>query len=243
MIKMIVFDMAGTTVDEDNVVYKTLQSAINEKDFDFSLDNVLAQGAGKEKLQAIKSILKTYAHIEDEKLANDIYNRFLGLLENAYTTMNVLPQANAADLFHSLKQKNILVVLNTGYNKETADFLINKIGWQKGTHFDELITATDVQNNRPEPDMIFLAMKKWKIDNAGEVVKVGDSTIDIEEGQNAGCGISVGITTGAHTYDQLLTANPDYIIDDLMDLLPIIEMNNSNISARQNTLKGNSKNN
>jgi phosphoglycolate phosphatase-like HAD superfamily hydrolase len=63
-----------------------------------------------------------------------------------------------------------------------------------------------------------------KVDNAGDVVKVGDSTIDIEEGQNAGCGISVGITTGAHTYDQLLTANPDYIIDDLLDLLPIIEL-------------------
>lgn len=226
MIKMIVFDMAGTTVDEDNIVYKTLQSAINEKGFDLDLDKVLEQGAGKEKLQAIKSILKTYAQNEDEKLANDIYDRFLVLLKNAYATMDVFPQANAVELFQSLKQKNILVVLNTGYNQETAAFLIEKLGWEKGTHFDGLITATDVQQNRPEPDMILLAMEKFDIDNASEVVKVGDSTIDIEEGQNAGCGISVGITTGAHTYDQLLTANPDYIIDDLLDLLPIIEERN-----------------
>jgi len=223
---MIVFDMAGTTVDEDNIVYKTLQSAINEKGFDLDLDKVLEQGAGKEKLQAIKSILKTYAQNEDEKLANDIYDRFLVLLKNAYATMDVFPQANAVELFQSLKQKNILVVLNTGYNQETAAFLIEKLGWEKGTHFDGLITATDVQQNRPEPDMILLAMEKFDIDNASEVVKVGDSTIDIEEGQNAGCGISVGITTGAHTYDQLLTANPDYIIDDLLDLLPIIEERN-----------------
>ncbi|MBC7424794.1 MAG: HAD family hydrolase, partial [Ferruginibacter sp.] len=57
MIKMVVFDMAGTTVNEDNVVYKTLRKAINEAGFNFTLGQVLEQGAGKEKLQAIKSIL------------------------------------------------------------------------------------------------------------------------------------------------------------------------------------------
>ena len=29
MIKLVVFDMAGTTVDEDNVVYKMVRAAIN----------------------------------------------------------------------------------------------------------------------------------------------------------------------------------------------------------------------
>ena len=57
MIRMVVFDMAGTTVDEDNVVYKTLQSEINKAGFSFSLEQVLAEGAGKEKRQAIKDIL------------------------------------------------------------------------------------------------------------------------------------------------------------------------------------------
>jgi len=50
-IKMVVFDMAGTTVNEDNMVYKTLRTAINEAGFDFTLDQVLEQGAGNEKLQ------------------------------------------------------------------------------------------------------------------------------------------------------------------------------------------------
>jgi beta-phosphoglucomutase-like phosphatase (HAD superfamily) len=60
MIKMIVFDMAGTTVNENNVVYKTLRKSINEAGFDFTLDHVLAEGAGKEKFQAIRDILKVY---------------------------------------------------------------------------------------------------------------------------------------------------------------------------------------
>jgi phosphonatase-like hydrolase len=219
---MVVFDMAGTTVNEDNLVYKTLQKAINEKGFDFSLEQVLAQGAGKEKLQAIKSILEIYVQSKDEALANEIYNHFIIMLEKAYNTHEVLPQQNADQLFQSLREKNILVVLNTGYNNETAVSIINKIGWKEGEDFDGLVTATDVQNNRPDPDMILLAMEKFNITDAEEVAKVGDSIIDIEEGRNAGCSMNIGITTGAHTYDQLLTANPDYIIDDLLDLLPIL---------------------
>ena len=222
MIRMVVFDMAGTTVNEDNVVYKTLQKAMNEKGFNFSLDEVLLEGAGKEKLQAIKSILRVYAEKEDDELSGKIYNRFIELLAAAYDTIQILPQGNAIELFQALKQKNILVVLNTGYNAQTAQSLITKLGWQKGIQYDSLVTATDVEKNRPNPDMIWLAMKQLGISNAAEVVKVGDSIIDIEEGKNAGCGLSIGITTGAHTFAQLQSAKPDYIINNLLELLPLL---------------------
>jgi phosphoglycolate phosphatase-like HAD superfamily hydrolase len=69
--------------------------------------------------------------------------------------------------------------------------------------------------------MIRLAMKQFNITDAREVAKVGDSIIDIEEGANAGCGLNIGITTGAHTKQQLRTANPDHIIDDLLELLAL----------------------
>jgi phosphonatase-like hydrolase len=223
MIRMVVFDMAGTTINEDNVVYKTLRQAINEAGFDCSLDEVLQEGAGKEKLQAIKSILKTFAGREDDALANTIYTRFAGLLSVAYDALDILPQPHAVELFTALHQKEVLVVLNTGYNAPTAQSLLNKLGWQKGTTIDGLITATDVQNNRPHPDMIILAMQQFGISSGAEVVKVGDSIIDIEEGRNARCALSIGITTGAHSFEQLQSAKPDFIIHDLMELLPIIE--------------------
>ena len=220
---MVVFDMAGTVVNENNVVYKTLQKAINEKGFNFSLEQVLLEGAGKEKSQAIKSILSKYIQKHDDELANNIYNDFIVLLEKAYNTIEITPQDNARELFHALKQRNIVVILNTGYNFQTAQSLIIKLGWKKGVEFDGLITATDVKNNRPHPDMILLAMQQFDIANATEVVKVGDSIIDIEEGKNAGCRLNIAITTGAHTLEQLQTAKPDYIINNLLELLPILD--------------------
>jgi phosphonatase-like hydrolase len=223
---MIVFDMAGTTVNEDNVVYKTLLRSINEEGFDLTLEQVLAEGAGKEKLQAIKSISSVYAGRNDEDLAQRVYGRFIVQLAAAYDAIRVLPQPHAEELFRALKQQDRLVILNTGYDTTTAQSLITKLGWSKGAEFDGLVTATDVSQGRPAPDMILLAMEKFGIRDADQVAKVGDSMIDIEEGKNAGCRLTIGITTGAHTAEQLLSAQPDHIIDDLFELLPILDEEN-----------------
>jgi len=215
--------MAGTTVNENMVVYKTLRNSINGAGFDFTMDEVLTEGAGKEKVDAIRSILRGYANREDAVLTESIYRHFILSLEKAYDTVEILPQDKAEELFRALRQKDILIILNTGYNEKTAKQLITKLGWKKGEEFDGLVTATDVQHNRPYPDMILLAMRKFGISDAREVAKVGDSIIDIEEGTNAGCGLNIGITTGAHTREQLSSANPDQIIDNLLELLPLIQ--------------------
>jgi phosphonatase-like hydrolase len=226
MIKMVVFDMAGTTVDENMIVYKTLREAINLAGFDFTLEQVLAEGAGKEKADAIRSILRVYAQKEDAGLTARIYQDFIGRLETAYNTQEIFPQNNAEELFRALKERNVLVVLNTGYNQKMAELLIAKLGWKKGAEIDGLVTATDVQRNRPFPDMIKLAMDRFGIPDATEVAKVGDSIIDIEEGANAGCGLNIGITTGAHSRQQLQSASPDYIVDSLIEVLPLVDKEN-----------------
>jgi phosphonatase-like hydrolase len=219
---MVVFDMAGTTVNENMIVYTTLRKSINEAGFNFTMEEVLAEGAGKEKMDAIRSILRVYANQEDANLTENIYQHFIVSLQKAYDTEEILPQDNAEDLFRTLRQKDILIVLNTGYNEKTAKQLITKLGWKKGEEFDSLVTATDVQHSRPHPDMIWLAMRQFGITDALEVAKVGDSIIDIEEGANAGCGLKIGITTGAHKREHLSSANPDQIIDNLLELLPLI---------------------
>ena len=49
-------------------------------------------------------------------------------------------------------------------------------------------------------------------------LKAGDSEIDIIEGKNSGCGITVGVLSGAQTKEQLEVANPDYILQDVTEL-------------------------
>ena len=87
---------------------------------------------------------------------------------------------------------------------------------------DEIVTASDVLHTRPFPDMIFFAMESLGIYDGKLVMKVGDSQIDIEEGKNAGCAVTVGVTTGANTRDQLVAAKPDFVIDQLSEILNVL---------------------
>lgn len=220
MIKLVVFDMAGTTVDEQNVVYKTLHKAIDEAGFDISFKEVLRDGAGKEKKRAIIDILEDFT--SENLVIDSIFDRFLVLLDEAYKNLDVIPQDGAEAIFNYLKSKDIKVVLNTGYDQATAELLIQKLKWQLGVHYDLLVTASQVSKSRPHPDMIQLAQQTLGIEDPQSVIKVGDSIIDIEEGKNAGCKYNIGITTGAHTEEQLQSAKPDYIIHHLSELQAII---------------------
>ncbi len=221
-ISMVVFDMAGTTVDEGNVVYRTLHKAIEKFCPAISFKDVLLWGAGKEKLQAIKeTLMGTNNNLSDENI-QIIFQDFLQLLEKEYEHLMVIPTSNTERLFSELRKMGVLVVLNTGYNQVTAYSLIKKLNWQEGVHYDLLVTASDVKKNRPNPDMILYAMDKLNIQDADTVIKVGDSTIDIEEGRNAGCKYNIGVTTGAHTKAQLKTVNPNFIFDNIYDLMLII---------------------
>lgn len=223
MIELVVFDMAGTTVDEDNVVYKTVRQAINAAGYSFTQEQVQSAGAGKEKSQAIRDVLALDGgeHPEDEVQA--IFADFRIRLAEAYDSLEVVEQSGASDIFRELHSREIKVVLNTGYDRPTAEKLVHKIGWTIGEEVDALVTASDVEAGRPAPDMIYLAMALTQVTNAASVAKIGDSRIDIEEGQNAKCGMALGITTGAQTESELLQSNPTAVIHHLSDLIQLVD--------------------
>jgi phosphonatase-like hydrolase len=220
-IKLFVFDMAGTTVNEDNLVYKTLYRAFIISGFnDLELGQVLEYGAGKEKLQATRDVLATvFPDAPDQKgTAERIHKHFRSLLEKAYATAPVTTYPGSEAFLASLRAQGIKIALNTGYDRPTAKMLLGKLGWTAGKEYDVLITASDVSRGRPHPDMILLAMEHTGIADPAEVAKVGDSAIDILEGKNAGCGFTAGVTTGAQTANQLWVAEPDAVVDGLSAL-------------------------
>jgi phosphoglycolate phosphatase-like HAD superfamily hydrolase len=86
-----------------------------------------------------------------------------------------------------------------------------------------VICSDEVPEGRPAADMIRVLIRDLDISSPEHVLKVGDTEVDVEEGRSAGCGIVVSVTTGAYTRQQLEEYQPDFIIDDLRELLPIVE--------------------
>jgi phosphonatase-like hydrolase len=216
-INLVVFDMAGTTVNEDNVVYKTVRNALDKHGCDVSLDYVLEHGAGKEKLTAITDVL----NLQEKKNidAQKVFADFKLMLGEAYNALEVNTYEGVEQLLDVLREKQIKIALNTGYDNKTATLLLGKMGWEAGKQYDVLVTADDAERGRPFPDMINRAMSLCGITEPNQVLKAGDSGIDIEEGKNAQCGITIGVTTGAQTKEQLALANPTAVLGSLSELV------------------------
>lgn len=217
MIKLIIFDMAGTAVNENNTVYKTIQATLMANGYEVTLDQVLIYAAGKEKLQAIKDVLKSLGIVLKIEEVITLYSQFQSALQLAYEAAPISLFDSAKEIILHARAKGIKVAFNTGYKREMAEFLLLKTKTEVGKHIDLLVASDDVTLGRPHPDMILKVCEDLGI-LPNETIKVGDSVIDIEEGINANVAMSIGVTTGAHTRLQLESAGAVTVIDDLIAL-------------------------
>ncbi|MCB0667615.1 MAG: HAD-IA family hydrolase [Saprospiraceae bacterium] len=224
MIKMVIFDMAGTAIDEDNIVYKTISSVLNEFGMEVGLDLVLLHGAGKEKWQAIHDILQQIDGVAPpNETVTELYHHFQVKLDSVYEIAPMQLFEPLPDVIRKLRSQDIKVVFNTGYSRPVAEKILKKVNCRIDRDIDALITASDVLRGRPAPDMIWKACDQFNL-KPNQTVKIGDSQIDIEEGRNAGAKYCIGITTGAQCREVLEKANPDYVIDNVDELWDILSL-------------------
>jgi phosphoglycolate phosphatase-like HAD superfamily hydrolase len=54
------------------------------------------------------------------------------------------------------------------------------------------------------------------------VVKIGDTVADLNEGNAAGCGLVVGVTSGAGSRDVLQREEHTHLIDNIPELLNVL---------------------
>ncbi len=223
-IKLIVFDMAGTTVEDDHQVAFALQHALQKFSFDYSIDaiNVVM---GYAKPLAIKKLLEKFdspLHL-DSNLINQIHHRFVEEMILFYTTSNLVKEKeNAAEIFKVLRNSGIKVAIDTGFSRVIADTIFNRLGWTAGLHYDVSITSDEVPNGRPYPDMIYRAMELCEISDKLQVAKIGDTASDLQQGTAAGCQFVVGVTTGAYTREELQKEPHTHLVDNLKEILALI---------------------
>jgi len=216
--KMIVCDMAGTIIKENNIVYKTLYEVI--KSFNDSLlQEDINKFKGFNKLEVIDHFVKKQGLPirESRLLIKQSNNKFNSLLKEKYSVdKNVkLIHMHLPNLLNALRDNDKKIVLNTGYNKEIQNILINKFSLNKC--IDDYISSEEVKVGRPYPYMIYNLMERNNIKNINQVIKIGDTPVDILEGRNAGC-FTIGVLSGASTYEELNAAGPNIIINDIMDI-------------------------
>lgn len=224
-IKLVVFDIAGTTVKDDHDVSKAFQAALKKFGYEVPLD-LINPLMGYEKTQAIRQILRLHEH-NDAKITSElvekIHTEFVKQMINHYkTSPGIEPLPNVEETFAALHKKGIKVGINTGFSRDIADTIINRLEWKEKGLVDFVVGSDEVELGRPYPYMIRKMMFDCGILEGKEVAKVGDTEVDVREGQNVGCQYIIGVTTGIFTREQLEAYKPTHIIDDIIQVVDIV---------------------
>ena len=217
-IKLLVCDMAGTTINEGGIVYKTLYNTIKGYDIFIKPDD-MKNWYGVNKTEVLQHFINTDIEYRNN---NTILPQMLAsfkrnLKKSYFEDKNVkLMDPGLPDLFNGFRDRGIKIALNTGYSVDIQEALIDTLDMRDFT--DGYISSESVPNGRPEPFMIQELMTRFDITDSNQVVKIGDSINDILEGKNAGCHKSIGVLSGAESREKLLENGADIVIDSVMDL-------------------------
>jgi phosphonatase-like hydrolase len=224
-IQLVVFDMAGTTVQDSQTIHQSLQRALA----DFGVTIHLAEInplMGYPKPVAIKILLESKLGsdpIITDTYVDRIHTLFVELMVDFYQKdPSVAEKPEASYVFQMLRQQGIQVALDTGFNRLITNTLLQRLGWIIGQNIDASVSSDEVSRGRPYPDMIFRAMALTGVTDPKAVMKVGDTASDMQQGKAAGCSYVVGVTTGAFAETDLAQENPTHLIRHLTEILEMI---------------------
>lgn len=225
-IELVVFDIAGTTVADNGNVNQAFRGSLEKAGYpvpEAAVNHVM----GYRKIEAIKILLKQFypGKESDDLLVDNIHQQFTEDMQAHYQHtpgLHALPYAT--EMFKLLHANNIKVALDTGFTKIITGTIIDRLGWSKDGLVDAVISSDEVPEGRPHPFMIQALMNQLQVTDAKQVVKIGDTEVDIAEGRNAGCGLVIAVTSGAYQRDELALHSPDHLIDQLSELPAILNL-------------------
>jgi HAD superfamily hydrolase (TIGR01509 family) len=124
----------------------------------------------------------------------------------------VEPLEGARDLIEDLKGEGRKVVLASSAKAQEVEFYLDLLDARELA--DDWTTSADVQNTKPDPDLVVAALEKLGTDDA---VMVGDTPWDVKAAQGAGID-TICVLTGGFSKAELEEAGAVAVFASIVDL-------------------------
>jgi phosphonatase-like hydrolase len=211
-LQLIIFDMAGTTVDDvvegTPLVLKSYDDAFRRHGIVVPME-VLNEQRGRDK----KTVITEFGGAK----ADAIYEVFLdALLTNVARVREI---AGASAVFSYLHDAGVFVAVGSGFPADVSQAIIAHLGWEQHGLIDYWTCSEVVGISRPDPAMIHAIMTHLNVRDPRRVMKVDDTASGIEEGVRAGVA-TIGVLTGTQSRERLQAAHPTDILESV-NALPI----------------------
>ncbi|WP_432081808.1 HAD family hydrolase [Streptomyces sp. WAC 04229] len=217
-IRLVVLDMAGTTVADGGLVERAFDAAARElgvepgtPDHAEKLDYVRAT-MGESKISVFRHL---FGDEDRAQHANATFEKAYGELVDGGL---IAPVPGAREAVEELTADGLTVVLTTGFARVTQDAILDALGWHDLVPLT-LCPADAGGRGRPYPDMVLEAFLRTKAaDAVRQVAVVGDTSYDVLSGVRAGAGLVAGVRTGAHGDDAFREAGAGHVLDSVAGL-------------------------
>lgn len=213
-IDLVVFDMAGTTVEDTGLVRQSFIAADDHAglsktaaDRDEMLRYV-SDTMGQSKIDVFRHLSR--GNEEQAQAANKEFERCYGQLV-ADGQSSATP--GAEDVMTTLRARGIKIALTTGFAAETQTAILTALGWHDIA--DVVLCPGPGVRGRPHPDMPLTALMRTGGESVRSMIVIGDTASDVTSGLRAGARASVGVLTGAHDAAQLSAAGATHILDSV----------------------------
>lgn len=219
--RLAVFDMAGTTIDDRHEVYRVLRESVEREGARFE-DATFQQWMGTEKRSAIANLLRIGGVDASEELVGSAFAWFLAELTRSYTENPPVPLPGVEAALEALHERGLAVGLTTGFSRDIADLILDRMGWGVGPgasrpRVDVVVCGDEVPEGRPAPDMIQQVMEHTGITDPDQVLSVGDTAVDVESARRAGV-LAVGVLTGKLSRAEHEAAGADLVVESVAEL-------------------------
>ncbi|WP_405859959.1 phosphonatase-like hydrolase [Streptomyces sp. NBC_01515] len=212
-IRLVVLDMAGTTVADGGLVEEAFAAAARHLGAEPAdmLDYVRAT-MGESKISVFRHLFG------EETKAQDANKAFEAAYADLVDGGRVAALPGARETIETLKSQGRTVVLTTGFARTTQDAILAALGWQDLADLT-LCPADAGGRGRPYPDMVLTAFLRTAVaDDVRQLAVVGDTSYDMLSGVRAGAGLVAGVLTGAHDADALRAAGANQVLDGVGQL-------------------------
>ena len=118
------------------------------------------------------------------------------------------------ELLDALRKQGLLLAIVTGGDDQIHNLLAHH---ELDKHFASIVHCNRVNFGKPNPEGFLLAVEECNI-RPEEAIMVGDSPNDILAGKNGKAGVTIGITHGHGSRQDLMAADCDHIVGSSLEL-------------------------
>ena len=215
-IRLVVLDMAGTTVADDGLVERAFEAAAaglgveaGAPEHQCMLEHVRAT-MGESKISVFRHLFGEEDKAQRANLAFEA--AYHDLVDAGHCA--ALPGAAAA--IAELRSQGRKVVLTTGFSRATQDRVLAALGWQDVA--DLTLCPAEAGRGRPYPDLVLTALLRTGTDSVRQIAVAGDTGYDMLTGVRAGAPLVAGVLTGAHAEERLRADGATHVLASIAEL-------------------------